>query len=88
MLSEVLSRLKHMEHIPREFHEQKCLYCRKELPVEQWHSVFTAEQHYKTLSCECGKKNWVKLSFDGSGHDLIFKPRPSLESVVRKVAER
>jgi hypothetical protein len=45
------------------------------------------EQHYKSTSCDnCGKKNWLKVDFQGSGHDDSIE-EDSIDSVVRKVRE-
>ena len=70
-----------------------CSYCKKELKREFWRSEWDFnhpdEHHYKSIKCECGKKNWVKVEFVGSGHDLAFKQDFSpLESAVRKVREK
>jgi len=68
---------------------ERCCYCRKELDVEQWNSCWDSEYHYKSIICECGKKNWVRLEFDGSGHDFLFKKDVfPLESTVRRVKDR
>jgi len=72
---------------------KKCLYCKKELDLNQWNSQWDSLHHeihhYKIIRCECGKKNWVKVDFDGSGHDQVFQTEPSpLESMVRKVREK
>ncbi len=67
----------------------KCLYCRKDLHVDKWNSEWTSEEHhYKSIKCECGKENWVKVDFYGSGHDSFFKKLSPLESAVRKVQEK
>ncbi|MBI2669201.1 hypothetical protein HYX14_05145 [Candidatus Woesearchaeota archaeon] len=75
-----------MEHIPYEFRDNRCLYCRKELA--EWNSSWDAGQHYKNIPCDCGKENWIKVEFEGSGHDFLFKTVPRVESVRRKVQER
>ena len=68
---------------------EKCLYCRQELPGSKWISQWCSEElHYKTTRCECGKQNWIKVDFYGSGHDTIFYKTSSLESLVRKVQEK
>lgn len=45
-----------------------CPYCKIELKGG-WYSEFHIETHYKNLICECGKKNWIRVNFIGSGHD-------------------
>lgn len=72
---------------------KKCLYCKKELDSSLWSSHWDAlhheEHHYKLIKCGCGKKNWVKMDFCGSGHDESLKrPFSPLESCVRKVREK
>ncbi|MFH0701091.1 MAG: hypothetical protein V2A62_01500 [Candidatus Woesearchaeota archaeon] len=72
---------------------KRCLYCRKELDLSQWNSqwdnLHQQEHHYKAVKCECGKKNWIKVDFLGSGHDEILQRKLSpLESMVRKVREK
>ena len=46
-----------------------CIYCSAELNPDKWESEFDAELHYKGVVCKCGKKNIIKLDFQGSGHD-------------------
>jgi hypothetical protein len=46
----------------------KCLYCGENLE-NKWKSEFHVHDHYKTIKCECGKKHYRKVDFDGSGHD-------------------
>jgi len=72
---------------------KRCLYCKKELDTSlwtsQWDQLHHEEHHYKAIKCNCGKKNWVKLDFLGSGHDEAIQRHLSpLESVVRKVREK
>ncbi len=82
-----------MEQVIEQFRKIGCTYCKKELKKEHWSSEWDHQHpdahHYKSVRCECGKKNWVKVEFVGSGHDLAFKQDFSpLESAVRKVRER
>ncbi|MEK6938895.1 MAG: hypothetical protein AABX04_07685 [Nanoarchaeota archaeon] len=72
---------------------KRCLYCKKELDLMQWSSHWDdlnhEEHHYKAVKCDCGKKNWVKMDFLGSGHDEVLQRKLSpLESMVRKVREK
>ncbi len=47
----------------------ECLYC-CENGEKRWFSEWNHEHHYKTFLCKCcGKKNFVRVSFQGSGHD-------------------
>ncbi len=65
----------------------KCQYCAKDLQAEEWKSNFDSTRHYKTLPCACGKRNWCKVPFDGSGHDSFPHTR-SVESTMLKVREK
>jgi hypothetical protein len=73
--------------------KQRCLYCRKEVDLGGWHSCWDDchchAHHYKALKCDCGRKNWIKVEFDGSGHDWTLRTElPPLEAMVKKVRER
>jgi hypothetical protein len=73
--------------------ENRCIYCSKILEEQKWSSRWDQDRHdihhYKSIVCECGKHNWVKVDFDGSGHDSVFKKEINVvESSVPKVAER
>ena len=47
-----------------------CSKCNTDLKNQHWHSQFEAQEHYKSTTCNgCGKKNWVKVDFLGSGDD-------------------
>ena len=47
-----------------------CSKCNEDLKDQPWYSQLEADEHYKTTSCgNCGKKNWVKVDFLGSGDD-------------------
>lgn len=49
---------------------KKCRLCGNDLANQPWHSEWDGPQHYKTNLCnKCGKKTWVKVNFEGSGHD-------------------
>ncbi len=80
-----------MEHILKHFKGGNCLYCKKPVEGDLWDSHWEGkdELHYKMLKCgECGKKNWFKVDFHGSGHDMGLNERHSLESMVKKVVEK
>ncbi|MBI4983354.1 hypothetical protein HZC32_01815 [Candidatus Woesearchaeota archaeon] len=82
-----------MKEIICELEKKRCLYCRKELNKEKFSSQWDPREHncchYKIIRCDCGKNNWVKVDFDGSGHDFSFQKELSpLESTIRKVRER
>ena len=48
----------------------QCRKCGNDLEDKPWQSNWEGAQHYKTNTCDrCGKKNWVKVDFEGSGHD-------------------
>ena len=77
----------------RIFSEKRCVYCNAELDLEKWASHWDDLQpenhHYKCVVCDCGKKSWVKVKFDGSGHDEHFvNNKSSIDSIVKKVRER
>ncbi|MBI2103001.1 hypothetical protein HYT55_04130 [Candidatus Woesearchaeota archaeon] len=70
--------------------EKKCDYCCHALPAIGNSSWDGKEDslHYKHVDCSrCGKENWLKLDFHGSGHDGILENK-TIESIIRKVAER
>jgi hypothetical protein len=51
-------------------HNLECLYCTHAPEKKAWFSEWNKDHHYKTFICEnCGRKNFVRASFDGSGHD-------------------
>ncbi len=78
----------------RNFLGCRCEYCCKDIDKTKWDSEwdkrYHLSHHYKSIKCDsCGKKNWVKVEFDGSGHDFLFKRDISpIESLVRRVKER
>jgi hypothetical protein len=74
------------DDIPSHLRDNKCGYCTKDLQ-EEWESNWDKEHHYKIIVCECGKKNWLKVSFHGSGHDNHISGESPLESAIRKVRE-
>jgi len=81
----------YMEHILSKLEGIQCLYCSESLSEELWRSEWKEHvHHYKSVKCDdCGKKNWLKAPFLGSGHDWVSqKNRKSIESMVRMVAEK
>ena len=81
-----------MEYIFNRFNEGSCVYCNVMLERDSWgsHWCEKGEHHYKTVSCvKCGKKNWLQVDFQGSGHDPVLKKKAvsSLESTLRKVKD-
>jgi hypothetical protein len=61
-----------MPHHPllNEGHQKSnCVYCKKSLAELTWESVWHGEFHYKMIQCECGKENFIRMNFHGSGHD-------------------
>ncbi len=80
-----------MEHILSKIEGIQCLYCSESLSEEVWRSEWKEHvHHYKSVKCDdCGKKNWVKAQFLGSGHDAVSVLRKkSIESVIRMVGEK
>ncbi len=67
---------------------KKCLYCKHDLEPAFWNSEWGEldMHHYKSIQChECGKKNWVQLKFEGSGHDeFLSNGDKGLESKLKK----
>lgn len=63
--------------------EIKCVYCHAR--IRKFESEHAEGQHYKTAKCpECGKKIWVKVSFEGSGHDDF---ESELEKGVKEIKD-
>ncbi|MEM4267783.1 MAG: hypothetical protein QXK37_03035 [Candidatus Woesearchaeota archaeon] len=54
--------------------KERCLYCSRELDMDNFKSVFNIEKHYKIVKCDCGKTTKVTVGFVGSGHDTWSKP--------------
>ena len=71
------------------FLQQKCGYCHTLLDGLKIRSEWGEKEdlHYKAFNCcECNKKTWLKLDFEGSGHDsLAEEDVGELESMVSKV---
>jgi len=66
-----------------------CTRCHKNLNKEEWGSEWADHQHYKSFMCACGKKNWIKADFIGSGHDHVLQDKDQkIESVMDKVAQK
>ena len=48
----------------------QCLYCGEDSHGREWFSEWVREHHYKCFNCpECGKKNFIRVKFSGSGQD-------------------
>ncbi|PIN76393.1 hypothetical protein COV17_02615 [Candidatus Woesearchaeota archaeon CG10_big_fil_rev_8_21_14_0_10_36_11] len=77
-----------MEHILSQLKGGNC-YCSHPINREDWNSEWGEcdEQHYKKAVCsKCGKTNWIKLRFEGSGHDDSIECKTnSIDSIIRKV---
>lgn len=75
-----------MEDLPEELRHNSCIYCKKELNDKDWNSEWGDSQHYKTIRCGCcGKKNWLRVDYAGSGHDNPLLEDQTLEAMVKKV---
>ena len=62
-----------------------CPYCKSDLSKENWDSEFAVHLHYKKLTCKCGKKVWIRVNFNGSGHDSWTRHKKvTIESLVDK----
>src|SRR3989338_10239981 len=59
-------------HLLQEEHLRvKCMYCKEDLSKrEDWRSEFAGDEHYKSVTCNCGKESWIRVGFSGSGHDF------------------
>ena len=59
-------------HLLQEEHLRvKCMYCKEDLSQrEDWRSEFAGDEHYKSVTCNCGKESWIRVGFSGSGHDF------------------
>jgi hypothetical protein len=73
--------------------KEKCMYCHRVLVSDDWRSHFSAQTHYKTMKCECGKLNKIKVDFVGSGHDtwhakkVELASKPPLEVQVKAMSK-
>jgi hypothetical protein len=57
-----------VHHLIKECFE--CIYCSAKEEKKQWFSEWNKDHHYKCFVCEkCGRKNFILVDFDGSGHD-------------------
>ncbi len=80
-----------MEYMLSTIDRIQCLYCSQSLCEELWRSEWKEHvHHYKSVKCDdCGKKNWLKAPFLGSGHDQVSqKGTKTIESVIRRVGEK
>jgi len=80
-----------MIHMIREMHYiDVCPRCRQSMKHKRFESEFHGKLHYKAARCDCGEKVWVKVNFDGSGHDNWHEeirknsPIQNIEEVLRK----
>ena len=68
-----------------------CHRCNIELDAEKWTSEWDSghpDFHYKSAVCECGKKNWIKVDFHGSGHDRHLQERDKvIKSAIKRVPD-
>jgi len=68
-----------------------CNRCGEKLNDKRWDSEWDPchpeVHHYKSILCDCGKKNWLRMNFLGSGHDRIQEDPNPIESSVKKVQE-
>jgi len=67
--------------------KENCIYCGNNLINKKWESCFEGDFHYKTIICECGKKNITKVNFLGSGHDS-WDGTYSWDFVIKKTDKR
>ena len=67
------------DHFIKNKNITKCRICGNDLTDKPWQSQWEIDQHYKINICDkCGKKTWVKVDFEGSGHDR-WKPNEDEE---------
>ena len=71
--------------------EINCTRCGKVINSKDWFSEWdnqtSGEYMYKSFHCDCGKKNWIKVDFLGSGEDDILGQNKEIRSMVNKVRE-
>ncbi|MFH1409299.1 MAG: hypothetical protein ABIH34_05305 [Nanoarchaeota archaeon] len=48
---------------------EECFYCHASLEGKEWTSVHDRWKHYKRITCDCKREHWVRVPFEGSGHD-------------------
>ena len=69
----------------------KCTYCKNKVSQieSEWDDHDDEHHHYKITRCQgCGKKNWLKVCYHGSGHDCILTDKErSIDSVIKRVME-
>jgi len=69
-----------------------CNRCGEKLNDKRWDSEWDPchpeVHHYKSILCDCGKKNWLRMNFLGSGHDQVLEGNSNfVESTIKKVQE-
>ena len=58
------------DHLIRSKKINCCRLCNNDLENKPWISQWEGNQHYKVNICDnCGKKQWITVDFEGSGHD-------------------
>ncbi|MFH1638361.1 MAG: hypothetical protein ABIB71_08100 [Candidatus Woesearchaeota archaeon] len=58
------------DHLVTEITQRtQCIYCGNDMQNRKWESEFMRDLHYKSITCECGKRLRLKVHFHGSGHD-------------------
>ncbi|HLC88587.1 MAG TPA: hypothetical protein VJG49_00985 [Candidatus Nanoarchaeia archaeon] len=72
--------------------EINCTRCGQAINSTDWFSEWddqTSGVHmYKSFHCHCGKKNWIKVDFLGSGDDRIFERNAKeINSTINAVRE-
>jgi len=70
----------------QEVQKEVCPYCKRNINGS-WKSEFDLKHHYKVFNCECGKKVWIKLNFNGSGHDTWDKKSIKIKKASKKGAK-
>ncbi len=66
------------DHLVKNEEIHSC-YCGADLKDAQWRPEFSSHMFYRTVICNCGRKNMVKLGFGGSGHDR-WKPTGAVKT--------
>ena len=56
-----------------------CRHCGEELDQENWVSEWDNQDpfhnHYKSNTCACGEKKWIRVDFAGTGHDRVLQDK-------------
>ena len=78
-----------IDHLAREEQQrEQCMYCGRSLKESKWRSEHHREVLYTISYCECGKKVFVRMPFQGSGDVKVSRSTVFPESRKRKTKLR